>query len=344
MNKLSIFIFLIILCSCSTYHYISIETINPAEITFSKDMRRLLIVNNALPQDDVPFESTLRRLPESFTISSDSTAFDFCRTLGEALADFQGFDDVRLLEGSLRKDLSLLSASALTYEKIELLCDEHESDIVISLDCLLYKINEDERNVFGFQMQSVIDVEISGLLRIYAQGKETLMTAIILADTLSPDIWFEYHDNDIWNVLLAADQTNLLRESARYLAHEARKHFIPYWNEDIRWYYVSSQSRWKEASVYAASDKWDKASEIWNELYKRTSSWKQQARLASNLALATELTGDLGEALRYAKLSHQLMIDHSGAEDTTTKRQELYVNVLSSRITEAQKLRLQMAE
>ena len=340
--RLSLFpLFLLLICSCTPYRYLSIETLTPADITFPVDMRRVLVVNNALPQDETPFESTIRQLPESVTISADSAAFDFCRTLGETLADFRGFDDVRLLEGSLRKDLSPLTAPTLKRDEIELLCEEHETDIVISLDRLLFNIGEYAYNVFGYQTQTFLNVEISGVLRVYMQGRETPMTTILLADTITPEIGFDYYDKEIWDILFPADQTNLLRESARYIAVEARKHFIPYWYEDLRWYYTSFIARWKEATAYVESEKWDKALVIWKELYERATSWKQKARLCSNLALGAELTGDFEQALQYAKLSHQLMHEHIGAEDAITKKQEVYVNVLTSRIAEDQKLRLQ---
>ena len=332
------FLLIILIGSCSPYRYISIETCNPASITFPADMRRILVVNNALPQDDVPFESTIHQLPASVTISADSAAFDFCRTLGETLADFPGFDDVRLLEGCLRKDMSPLSAPNLEPHDVELLNDEHETDIVISLDRLLFRINEYAYNIFSFQMQEVIDVDISGVLRVYAPGREAPVTSVLLADTVSVA---DHKVGDIWELLLSTGQTNLLRVSATYLAREARTHFIPYWSEDIRWYYVSFAARWKEATAYAESEKWDKALDIWKQLYERATSWKQKARLSSNLALGAELTGNLEQALQYAKLSHQLMHDHLGADDAITKKQEVYVNVLTSRIAEEQKLRLQ---
>ena len=344
MNRLLLPLFLIILCSCSPYRYINIETINPASITFPVNMRRVLIVNNALPQDDVSFESTFRQQPKSIAISTDSSAFDFCSTLGEVLTNFHGFDDVRLLEGRLRKDLSPLSVTHLTRSEVELLCNEHETDVVISLDRLLYKIEEHPYNIYGFQMQEDVHVDVSGVLCVYVPGRDNPMTTIALADTFIFEIWFDDYSEGFMDVLFPNDQSNLLRVAAKYLANEARTHFIPYWNEDARWYYISSNARWKKATAYAASDKWDSALDIWKELYEQTTSWKQKARLCSNLALGMELTGDLVQALQYAKLSYQLMHDHLGAEDAITKKQEVYVNVLTSRIVEEQKLRLQMGE
>ena len=327
----------IAICNCAPYRYLSIETLNPADITFPVDMRRVLVVNNALPQNEVPFESTKHKLIEPLTISADSAAYDFCRTLGETLADFRGFDEVRLLEGSLRIDQSLLTAPKLTRDDVDLLCNEHESDIVISLDLLLFRVEEYANIIFGYQTQEYLNVETSGVLRVYAQGRETPMTTILLADTIIFDIWFDQNGEDIWDFLSSDNQTNLLRESAIYLAYKARKHFIPYWDEDIRWYYTSFETRWKEATAYAEAEKWDMALEIWREIYEQTSSWKKQARLCSNIALGLEMTGNFEQALQYAKKSNQLMQDHQRDDD----KQEVYVNVLTNRITEEQKLRLQ---
>ena len=38
--------------ACNTIEYIGIETYNPAEITFPKNVDKVLIVNNAVPQPD----------------------------------------------------------------------------------------------------------------------------------------------------------------------------------------------------------------------------------------------------------------------------------------------------
>lgn len=331
----------IALCSCVPYRYVSIETYNSAAITFPQDMRRLLITNNALPQDEVPFETSIIEFSEEVKISTDSVAFDFCRTLGEMLADFQGFDDVRLLEGCLRKDMSPFTAPVLGREEVELLCDEHAADVIISLDRLLFKLKEHETNMFSFQMQDMIDVEISGVLRVYAPGREKPMTTLLLSDTLMVDTGFEYNYPVVRDLLLSDDEPNLLRLSASYIAEEARKHFVPFWDGDVRWYYTAYGASWKEATAYAESEKWAKALEIWTTLYERTASWKQKARLCSNMALGHELMGNSDQALQYAKQSHQLMLDHAGADDPYTKKQEVYVNVLTARIAEEQKLQLQ---
>ena len=333
--------------SCSPVRYIAVETHNPAALTFAPDMRRILIVNNAVEQQQVPFESEIRNVPESIRISADSTSIVFCRTLGETIAGFAGFDDVRLLDDPYRKDSQPLLAPLLLQDDVRQLCDEHETDVIISLDRLLFKIKEQagyayfsDELVFG----GLVEVVMTGVMRVYLPSRVSPLATIMLADSITPtaDLKIVKKDMWTWDIIFFDDQTNLLRESAKYIAEQARIHFIPYWNEDIRWYYKSSDSRWKEATAYAATEQWDKALGIWQKLYTQTSSWKPKARLASNIALGFELTGKLEEALNYAKQSHQLLRDHVEADDPAVKRHEQYINVLSFRIMEERRLRLQI--
>ena len=336
--------FFFLLFSCTPIRYIGIETFNPASLTFPREMRRVLIVNNAVAQQDVPFESEYRHLPDSVNISADSTTFDFCLALGEAIAAFAGFDDVRLLEDGFRSDQQPFAAPVMTQADVVRLCDEHEVEVVISLDRLLFRVKEYADYAYGAEMIRAVDVEVAGVVRVYLPNRTNPLTTIELADTITPvvDVLLVQNNRQSWDIVFATGQTNLLRESAKFLAEEARIYFMPYWREDIRWYYTAADARWKEASAYAVSERWDKAVEVWRTLYDRTSSWKRKARLASNLAVGTELTGDLDEALKYAEQAHRLLSEHLGKDDPTVKRHEHYVDVLSNRILEEQRLRLQM--
>jgi len=333
--------------SCSPVRYIAVETHNPAAITFAPEKRRILIVNNAVEQQQVPFESEIRNVPDSIRISADSTAIVFCRTLGETIAGFEGFDDVRLLEDPYRKDSQPLLAPMLLNDDVRQLCDEHETDVIISLDRLLFKMKEQTGYTYVYDelvLGGLVEVNMTGVLRVYMPLRVSPLATIMLVDSITPTspLTIVQHDPQKWDIIFTEDQTNLLHESAKYIAEEARIHFIPYWNEDVRWYYTASDSRWKEATAFATTEQWDKALDIWLKLYAQTSSWKSKARLASNIALGLELTGKLEDALLYAKQSHQLLREHVEADDPAVNRHEQYINVLSFRIMEERRLRMQM--
>ena len=96
---------LLLLASCSSLRYVEIETYNPSEIVFPKKVRKILIVNNAVAQPKVRYEA-LRPMNSADTmgVRADSTTFDFCRRLGERMAQSPRFEDVRLYQGALRTD------------------------------------------------------------------------------------------------------------------------------------------------------------------------------------------------------------------------------------------------
>ena len=60
-------LYLLVAClfsACSTVEYIEIETYNPAGITFPKNVGKVLVVNNAVPQpDDVGYTYKIRLVP-----------------------------------------------------------------------------------------------------------------------------------------------------------------------------------------------------------------------------------------------------------------------------------------
>ncbi|MDR3260671.1 MAG: DUF6340 family protein, partial [Tannerella sp.] len=201
---------------------------------------------------------------------------------------------------------------------------------------------EDVQKVSWIDAVNEFQVKVSGVLRAYMPDEDTWMNTIYLSDTITPQLtaveeWWagEY---------VLPDPEQMLREVAAYVATEAHVHFVPYWSNDTRWYYVSSDSRWKEAAAFAAAEHWEKAAAIWESLYEKSASRKAKARLASNLALTAELAGQLTQALQWATLAHQYLSDLLGNENKEVKMQKLYVDVLGHRISAEKTLRTQMEE
>ena len=333
---------LLFFVSCSPIRYVGIETYNPAGITFPQEVKKLLVVNHAAPQPEVPYKTTLTNRPDSFKISSDSALFVFCRTLGTEIAASPYFEDVRLLEESYRADRYFFSDRMLTSDDVSLLCEEHEVDAIISLDKLMFQINESVQNALAFELEGWLDVEISGVIRAYLPGRDTPLSTIELADTIYPQL--SLYVLDITSVVVDADI--LLKDVAESVARHSLVNFIPYWSGDARWYYTSANAQWKEAAAYAASDKWELAYEKWKKLYDSTmeSSWKSKSRLASNLAVSSELTGDFPKALYWATESFRLLEGKVTENDSYFKLQKMYVDVLKYRILADKRLHIQLKE
>lgn len=329
---------LLLFASCGSLRYVDIETYNPSEIVFPKKVRKVLVVNNAVAQPKVRYEP-LRQLTHADTVgvSADSTTFDFCRKLGEQMAQSPRFEDVRLYPGTLRGDPFFASEQRLTEETVRRLCEEEGVDAVISLDRLLFKMKGVLRQGDYLPMGSV-DVEVLGTVRAILPDAKRALGTVLLADTMPVDLEWDLIGSEKPESLALEE---VLRGVSKYLADKTHLNFVPHWSSDTRWYYTASSALWKEASAYAATDHWDKAAAIWQRLYDRTPEGKAKARLAANLALSEELTGDLQKALEWAKLSHELCRKHFGESSEATRNQGNYVSVLEHRVRSDEALRKQ---
>ncbi|MDR1675863.1 MAG: DUF6340 family protein [Tannerella sp.] len=314
--------------SCSPVRYVGIETHTPASITFPRDVKKVLILNRAAAQPEVPFTSTIRKPSDTLKIASDSALADFCRILGRQIAESPYFEDVLLYEGLYRTDQAVASDVKLTGSEVRQLCREHDVQAVISLDRLLFSIREEVWKISVIDELNEWHVAVSGILRTYWPDGDTVPNAIYLTDTVIPRLT----SDDGWADVSVLTPEQVLREVAAYLATEAYVHFVPYWREDTRWYYVSSDSRWKEAAAFAATERWESAVAIWEALYEKSVSWKAKARLASNLALGAELGGQLTAAWQWATLAYQYFAEHLDANHSTVLLQKSYVEVLEQRI------------
>jgi hypothetical protein len=317
----------------------SIETYNPATVTFPPDVRKVLIVDNTALQPQIPFVFSLIKVPDTMKIESSYAATAFCRTLGEMIVESPYFEDVLLYEGRFRTDsLDWSTDAMLTSEDVRQLCDEQNVDAVISLDRLLFGVNESIRAMddYGFASGLFLDATISGILRTYLPERRAPLNVIHLSDTVYscvvPDILVTFKQEDIRYALTAAFEE---------LAVKYHTHFVPHWNGDVRWYYVSSAARCKEAAAFMAAGKWDSAASIWEPLYSANASHRTQARMASNMALCCEMTGNFPKAVEWAELACQHLAEHPDDNDRMIGLQKEYLSVLTYRIEAEKKLRKQ---
>ena len=109
-------------------------------------------------------------------------------------------------------------------------------------------------------------------------------------------------------------------------------------------FYKGEGSRWKEATAYALSDKWEEAASRWKHVYENSSRWKERAKAASNLALFYEMKTQLKDAYDWAAKSYEIFNNKKGEDYNYTKMQRLYVEALGKRIRSDQKLNKQFGE
>ncbi|MDR1332478.1 MAG: DUF6340 family protein [Tannerella sp.] len=338
MKYLPLALLLSVLSSCSSVRYMSVETYNPADVTFPQAVRRILIVDNALVPSQVPFKADISQKTDTVMIASGDVATVFCRALGEMMVESPCFEDVLLYDGRFRTDSLQWRDAMLTPAEVSRLCDGQDVDAVVSLDRLLFGMNESIQSVDDDGSAGLfLDVTVSGTLRTYLPGRRAPLDVAYLSDTIYscivPGLFDPFTPEDIRHALTAAFEG---------LAEKYHTRFVPHWSEDVRWYYVSHAARSKEAAAYMAAGRWTHAAAVWSPLYDAAASQEKKARIASNLALCCEMSGDFPKALEWAELACRHLTGNPDANERMLKLQQGYLAVLAYRIMAEKKLKEQV--
>lgn len=331
--------FIALLCAvaaCSPIRYLSVDTYDPAAVTFPRNVRKIMVVNNTA-LSEIPAMPKIAKMVDAKTVPSDSVAAAFCRTLGGMIADAPCFDDVRLYEGMIRTDSFAGHDVGLTPEHVAFLCEAHSVDAIVSLDALLFTVDEAVRsnNSFGLFLESVV----SGAIRIYMPGRQAPFGIVNMSDTLYSTILTDEPD-----VFTPDDVRYALIASFEQLAEKYHTCFVPHWSSDLRWYYIGSYSaRYKEAAAFMATGKWEKAAALWDALYDAAASAQTKARLASNMALCSEMTGAFADAIAWAERACRHVEEHvPDRNERMLQLQTRYLSVLKGRIEAEKKLQQQI--
>ena len=327
--------------SCQSFRVVQIETYNPATISFPHDIRTVMIVNNAAQQPDGVGHKLVyfQHADTALSISVDSMAYHFCRSLGKEIAESPFFDDVRLCEDTLRRDSVFYRSQPLTVDYVKWFCEAYDVDAIITLDMFFFRTLMYNSDKFDYINRNRLKIELAGELKTIWPSENVAFT-VPFTDSL---IWTMDYYNPV-EMFTLQDIQYAMRYLSENTGNSMHIHFVPYWSADERWYYTGIASDWKRASAFAAVEKWESAANIWESLFDRTTQKKQKARLASNLALARELTGDFSKALEYAEKACTLYNEMTDGDDPFRKMQQSYSELLKKRIEDNRKLSDQLQE
>lgn len=327
----------IALTGCNSINYITIETYKPAEITYPSNTQKVIIVNNAVAQPgEIGFDyKFLGRSVDTCTIRTDSVLSDACNALAESLNRQKFFKDILLYRDPIRTDDVYYQDIKLSPETVTRICNEAHADVIISIDRMLF-FTKKQVIASTYDITGAIDIKVSAILRPYIPGRNLPLTTVYLEDSV---FWYESATNaTMLNIFLPSNEM-ALRLAARSISYNAFRNFVPYWEQEKRWYYTTVSSRWKEATAYASKDKWEQAGNCWLRIFKTEKNKPAKAKLATNLALYYEIKGDFTKALEYATQAHELF--SSGTNAKNTEQAKRYQEILVNRIHSDKKLNIQ---
>lgn len=96
-------------------------------------------------------------------------------------------------------------------------------------------------------------------------------------------------------------QADAGEEAASYAAYMLTQMLVPYWKQTERIYYDGGCVEMRDAAVCVRENDWQGAYDLWKSLFDHSKSNKLKIKSAFNLALASEMQGDLPQAEKWMK-------------------------------------------
>lgn len=308
------------LVSCSSIQTLTFDQLSPATISFPERVRNVAVVNNmpVIPEA----KRTILTLGEMNGNGKKSAEM-----LASALADSKYFNQVMICDSALN-ETDLAKRRILSSQEVMRLAEGLDADIVFSLDLVNIQTERDEIFYPGLQGSwSVIKAKITPVLSLYIPGREDPINVITKTDSLQ------------WDASMAPSDRQMQEEAASFSAYMLTQMLVPYWKQAERLYYDGGCVEMRDAAVCVRENDWQGAYDLWHSLYEQTRSKKLKVRSAINLALASEMQGDVMQAEKWLKEVEDKIVPGSD-EDVVWK---FYAGQLAKRIKEFPHLNSQMS-
>jgi hypothetical protein len=315
-NKLYKFSGLIILAiffsSCtSSFKTVYIEVAKPSEYMLPNDVVSLTLMNRGISGEfnNYPADSLQGYFyRKAFDVSAavlDSVAADTTlKVLGQLLYESGRYEVVIPEERNIRREEAYFKVPLqLDWDYVAEICNKYETDALLVIERYINKIitNYDKVSYSDLHFAS-IDSKYDAVARIYDPAKKEVIKQIIVADTI---YWAEedYSQQGLFTRKLVPVKQALI-ETGIQVALDMDAKLSPQWITERRGYFSVKDANSKLLESYIKANDWQKAHDYWQGLYAETDSKSIKSKLEYNLAIASEMLGNINEAAEWAKKSY----------------------------------------
>lgn len=345
--KFLFFILALCLISCKTVNEMAIEIQEPAPITLPISVQNIIVLNNTIVQ---PIDHGIERTydekevaKDTYPLSLDSAVWATIGTFSNILEKSDFFNVVSYYKEAIRDDDEWLSISMLSKQTQDDFYDLGNCDAIISIDRLLFKVNEKvKKNMGSYSINDnvFIDAKVEAVVTasVYIQGKDKPITTFSAVDSLIFKSTFQADPALVLKEIPEFMIQNLALDFGELLAYK----FIPDWKVVKRFMYTGYDSRMKEAYSYAKSQRWSEAEQLWSIELEKKDKPVDKARIASNIALAKEMQDNLEEAHKWATRSKEYFTQ-AGIQDQDIQMLRIteYITSLEDRMVKNHLLDIQ---
>ncbi|MBC7451195.1 MAG: hypothetical protein H7259_06870 [Cytophagales bacterium] len=338
----SLLFLILFLSSCSGTRTINLSLMKPAIITLDRSITTIALLNRALPAD-----KQTNRIESVITgegINQDKQGRQhLLEGLNYAFSQSPNLKGVLLTDELTGDGSGTTFPAPLTWDVIEKICQENHTDAVIALetydsDCIITNVagQVTTTNAFGVSIPNIQyhanqKITIKAGFRIYDLKNRKI------ADEYTYSYWrsWDANANNIAQALSGLINKGLAINQTCYEAGGFyEKRISPTWiNEQRMLYTRAGNSPMAVGSRMAIVGNWTEASTYWQQALTTSTKRKLLGRATYNLALSSEVAGDLFAAKDWISKSYGMYNNPNAPQ---------YQSVLNRRYNELIRLNQQM--
>jgi hypothetical protein len=329
--------------SCSSTSSVTMEVLVPAQINLPKAIKKVAVVNRSLPAKGEGLSNFLEGFITGENIRGDREASNNCvkglvnklndsPRLGAVLVNYPQIKGTGTREWPLPLDWTMVDSLCTMYKSDALVVLEtFDSDVLFSSGKNLVKQTINDKDTLIAEFFTDLRMNVNAGWRVYDNINKKIIDQNSYVDEKGWQTKGATSDEALKKLPNKRDAVN---GAGLFAGGMYGIRISPTWVNVYRSYYkkAKKENGFKTAKKWVKQDKWEQAVIIWTNLAKSTDV-KIAGRAYYNLALASEMDGDLDQALIYAKKS---------VETNSTALARSYVNVITARIIDQDKLKEQM--
>ncbi|MCK3685017.1 DUF6340 family protein [Maribellus sp. YY47] len=330
---------LLMVTSCTTPKYITIEIPQKAKQELPERIQSLVLVNRTV--DDSYTDTAADTLQNIFfkkgfdvdTVIHDRQSADtMLQALGQLLFESGRYDYVIPVDRFIDHEKNAFLSETMPWNEVKELCDTFNTDAVLSVDMFTTRVitnfNRDTYynpadDAFYEMVKAQMAVVYETLFRIYDPSEDKVIIREYQRDTL---YWEDGAGSarELFSHFTTVKQG--LSEAGIAAALDFSEKISTVWYREQRQILSDKDAQMTQAENLVNSNDWPSAMEIWKKVAAESSSKATKSKAAFNLAVAYELQGNVDEAIKWGLESYNTMfrqVTYDYLERLKLRRQEL---------------------
>jgi hypothetical protein len=293
---------IIVLCySCSSTNLMSLSVTKPAPVSLPPNAKSAAVVNRSRAADDSRTVDAIHRTLalESRGLQAEGAGASLTG-LTDALIRSNRFASIKALNNlDLRSYGAGVFPVSMSWDTVEKICRENHADVLFSLE-LFDAASKVGLNAMAFGQGSNVNTQVKTGWRIYDPSARSILDQFVICR----DLTFQGGSLLSTGSALLGRKEDVIKAGNR-AGEDYATRIIPYSLRVSRYYYVRGNGSFSVATRMAQAGDWDDAANIWRQATSSPSP-KVAGRACYNMAIISEINGDLNGALQWAKKAYEV--------------------------------------